>query len=91
MYFYSSWVRHGMRLLCHRQLGTPEICLRAKLSTGVIFYRNLAEISKKLPNVMMGMGEPFHNYDAMMEAIDRLNHKQGSISVLVVLLFLRWV
>ena len=25
----------------------------------------------------MGMGEPFHNYDATMAAIDRLNHPQG--------------
>ena len=25
----------------------------------------------------MGMGEPFHNYDATMEAIDRLNHPEG--------------
>ena len=25
----------------------------------------------------MGMGEPFHNYEAVMAAIDRLNHPQG--------------
>ncbi|MBL6979889.1 MAG: radical SAM protein, partial [Anaerolineales bacterium] len=27
--------------------------------------------------VVMGMGEPFHNYDATMEAIRRLNHPEG--------------
>lgn len=27
--------------------------------------------------VLMGMGEPFHNYDHTMAAIDRLNHPQG--------------
>jgi len=27
--------------------------------------------------VFMGMGEPFHNYEATMEAIDRLNDPQG--------------
>jgi 23S rRNA (adenine2503-C2)-methyltransferase len=25
----------------------------------------------------MGMGEPFHNYDATLNAIDRLNHPEG--------------
>jgi 23S rRNA (adenine2503-C2)-methyltransferase len=27
--------------------------------------------------VVMGMGEPFHNYDSTLAAIDRLNHPEG--------------
>jgi 23S rRNA (adenine2503-C2)-methyltransferase len=27
--------------------------------------------------VLMGMGEPFHNYDNTMQAIDRLNDPEG--------------
>ncbi len=27
--------------------------------------------------VVMGMGEPFHNYDNTLAAIDRLNHPDG--------------
>ncbi|NIS80037.1 MAG: 23S rRNA (adenine(2503)-C(2))-methyltransferase RlmN [Anaerolineales bacterium] len=40
--------------------------------------RNLANQGQHLSNiVVMGMGEPFHNYDATLEAIDRLNHPEG--------------
>ncbi|MEJ2350476.1 MAG: 23S rRNA (adenine(2503)-C(2))-methyltransferase RlmN, partial [Anaerolineales bacterium] len=35
-------------------------------------------IGERVTNiVLMGMGEPFHNYDATMQAIDRLNHSEG--------------
>jgi len=38
----------------------------------------LASIGKKLTNVVfMGMGEPFHNYQAVMEAIKILNDPDG--------------
>ena len=63
---------------------TGQMGYARNLSSGEIveqvlfFIRNLAETQQKITHiVMMGMGEPFHNYDAMMEAIDRLNHKQG--------------
>ncbi|MEN6394620.1 MAG: 23S rRNA (adenine(2503)-C(2))-methyltransferase RlmN [Anaerolineaceae bacterium] len=63
---------------------TGQMGYARNLSSGEIveqvlfFIRNLAETQQKLTHiVVMGMGEPFHNYDAMMEAIDRLNHKQG--------------
>ena len=45
----------------------------------VLYYaRLLAEEDQHVTNVVvMGMGEPFHNYDASMAAIDRLNHPDG--------------
>jgi 23S rRNA (adenine2503-C2)-methyltransferase len=40
--------------------------------------RSLREIDESLTNiVLMGMGEPFRNYDQTMLAIDRLNHQKG--------------
>lgn len=40
--------------------------------------RQLAAEGDRLTNVVvMGMGEPFHNYDATVEAIERLNDSQG--------------
>lgn len=40
--------------------------------------RRLRERDDRLTNVVvMGMGEPFHNYDATMAAIDRLNDAAG--------------
>ncbi|MFQ5409345.1 MAG: 23S rRNA (adenine(2503)-C(2))-methyltransferase RlmN, partial [Anaerolineales bacterium] len=40
--------------------------------------RRLRERDDRLTNVVvMGMGEPFHNYDATMAAIDRLNDASG--------------
>ena len=57
---------------------------RRHLSSGeiveqVLYYaRLLADQGERVTNVViMGMGEPFHNYEATMAAIDRLNHPQG--------------
>ncbi|HXO17895.1 MAG TPA: 23S rRNA (adenine(2503)-C(2))-methyltransferase RlmN [Candidatus Dormibacteraeota bacterium] len=42
------------------------------------FARHLAERKKRITNVVfMGMGEPFHNYEAVMEAVALLNDPQG--------------
>jgi 23S rRNA (adenine2503-C2)-methyltransferase len=42
------------------------------------FARRLAAEGESLTNVVvMGMGEPFHNYDATLAAIDRLNDPEG--------------
>jgi 23S rRNA (adenine2503-C2)-methyltransferase len=42
------------------------------------FARMLKEEGLKLTNiVVMGMGEPFHNYDAVMKAIDIINDPDG--------------
>jgi len=57
---------------------------RRNLSAGevieqVLFLgRELSQSGEKITNiVIMGMGEPFHNYDAVLEAIDRLNDPNG--------------
>jgi 23S rRNA (adenine2503-C2)-methyltransferase len=57
----------------HRHLTSGEIVAQ------VMYYaRLLHEQSEKVTNiVVMGMGEPFHNYDNTMSAIDRLNDRQG--------------
>jgi 23S rRNA (adenine2503-C2)-methyltransferase len=42
------------------------------------YARMLKEVNESVTNVVfMGMGEPFHNYDNTMEAIDRLNDQDG--------------
>lgn len=42
------------------------------------FARELAGRGERLSNVvLMGMGEPFHNYDNVMAAVRRLNHDLG--------------
>jgi len=63
---------------------TGQMGFRRNLTSGeileqVLFYgRQLLEASEKVTNVVvMGMGEPFHNYAATLEAIDRLNHPLG--------------
>ncbi len=57
----------------HRNLSSGEIVEQ------VLYYaRLLAADNEAVTNVVvMGMGEPFHNYDATLEAIDRLNHPEG--------------
>jgi 23S rRNA (adenine2503-C2)-methyltransferase len=63
---------------------TGQMGFMRNLSSGeiveqVLYYaRQLVEKGERVTNiVIMGMGEPFHNYDATMEAIDRLNHSEG--------------
>jgi 23S rRNA (adenine2503-C2)-methyltransferase len=44
----------------------------------LFFSRQLNRIGKKISNiVLMGMGEPFHNYTETMKAIDKLNDPRG--------------
>ncbi len=44
----------------------------------LFFARALAVRKKRITNVVfMGMGEPFHNYDAVMETVALLNDPQG--------------
>jgi 23S rRNA (adenine2503-C2)-methyltransferase len=45
----------------------------------VLFYaRQLKKQDDQVTNiVLMGMGEPFHNYEATFQAVDRLNHPDG--------------
>lgn len=63
---------------------TGQMGFRRHLTSGeiveqVVYYaRQLAAQDDRVTNVVvMGMGEPFHNYDAVMAAIDRLNHPDG--------------
>lgn len=63
---------------------TGQMGFRRHLTSGeiieqVLYYaRLLVDQGERVTNVViMGMGEPFHNYEATMAAIDRLNHPQG--------------
>jgi 23S rRNA (adenine2503-C2)-methyltransferase len=63
---------------------TGQMGFRRHLTSGeivaqVMYYaRRLKDRGEKVTNVVvMGMGEPFHNYEATMAAVDRLNHKDG--------------
>ena len=63
---------------------TGQMGFKRHLSSGeiveqVIYYaRQLKERNEVVTNVVvMGMGEPFHNYDQTLAAIDRLNDADG--------------
>ena len=63
---------------------TGQMGFRRNLSSGeiveqVLFYaRQLQAIGEQVTNVVvMGMGEPLHNYESTMQAIDRLNDRDG--------------
>ena len=63
---------------------TGQMGFGRNLSSGEIieqvlfFARELASVGKVVTNiVVMGMGEPFQNYDAVLEAIRRLNDPLG--------------
>jgi 23S rRNA (adenine2503-C2)-methyltransferase len=56
-----------------RNLSAVEIFDQARY-----FARELAARGKKITNIVfMGMGEPFHNYDAVMAAVKLLNDPHG--------------
>lgn len=57
----------------HRHLRAGEI-----IEQVLHFERKLRSRGERLTNVVvMGMGEPLHNYDATLEALDRLHDPQG--------------
>jgi len=63
---------------------TGQMGFLRNLSSGEIvaqvmaFARRLQSAGENLTNiVVMGMGEPFHNYDSTLAALDRLNDAQG--------------
>ena len=63
---------------------TGQMGFRRNLTSGeiveqVLYYaRQLQEEGERVTNVVvMGMGEPFQNYNATLAAIDRLNHPEG--------------
>lgn len=61
------------------QMGFLRHLSAGEIVEQVIYYaRQLAEEGQRVTNiVLMGMGEPFHNYEATMAAIERLNHSEG--------------
>jgi 23S rRNA (adenine2503-C2)-methyltransferase len=63
---------------------TGQMGFRRHLSSGeiveqVLYYARIlqAEGEKVTNVVVMGMGEPFHNYNPTLAAIDRLSHPEG--------------
>lgn len=63
---------------------TGQMGFKRHLSSGEIvaqvmhYARQLREQGEEVTNVvLMGMGEPFHNYQATLDAIDRLNDPRG--------------
>jgi 23S rRNA (adenine2503-C2)-methyltransferase len=63
---------------------TGQMGFKRHLSSGeiiaqVMYYARMLKGQDEVVTniVLMGMGEPFHNYDNTMEAIDRLNDAEG--------------
>jgi len=61
------------------QMGFKRHLSSGEIAAQVMYYaRQLCEQGEAVTNVVvMGMGEPFHNYENTMAAIDRLNHPEG--------------
>ncbi len=64
---------------------TGQMGYKRNLSSGeiiqqILYYaRMLVKEEKSITNVvLMGMGEPFHNYEATMSALDRLEDPEGA-------------
>ncbi|MFN2236950.1 MAG: 23S rRNA (adenine(2503)-C(2))-methyltransferase RlmN [Anaerolineales bacterium] len=69
----------GCEFCATGQMGFLRNLSSGEIVEQVLYYaRKLAEVGDQVTNiVLMGMGEPFHNYDATLAAIDRLNHPDG--------------
>jgi 23S rRNA (adenine2503-C2)-methyltransferase len=61
------------------QMGFKNHLTSGQIVAQVMYYARMlkAEGSAVTNVVVMGMGEPFHNYDNTMKAIDRLNDPEG--------------
>ncbi len=61
------------------QMGFKRHLTSGEIVAQVMYYaRQLKEVNESVTNiVLMGMGEPFHNYENTMAAIDRLNDPEG--------------
>lgn len=61
------------------QMGFQRQLTGGEIVEQVLYYAHqLAVENEQVTNiVVMGMGEPFHNYEATMAAIDRLNDSRG--------------
>ena len=79
VHFLPGRLRHGLRFLRHRSNGLQTQPFRGEIVEQVLYYARLLQTESKVVTniVVMGMGEPFHNYDAVLAAIDRLNDPTG--------------
>lgn len=61
------------------QMGFKRHLTSGEIVAQVMYYaRTLKDVNESVTNiVLMGMGEPFHNYNNTMAAIDRLNDPEG--------------
>jgi len=61
------------------QMGLNRSLTSGEIIEQVIYLTRQLKLKGQKPTniVFMGMGEPFHNYEATMEAIQRLNHPLG--------------
>jgi 23S rRNA (adenine2503-C2)-methyltransferase len=61
------------------QMGFKRHLTSGEIVEQVIHFAHLLKgVGERVTNiVVMGMGEPFHNYNETMKAIDRLNHGEG--------------
>jgi 23S rRNA (adenine2503-C2)-methyltransferase len=61
------------------QMGFTRHLSSGEIIAQVMYYANLLQQEHELVTniVLMGMGEPFHNYNNTMAAIDRLNDPDG--------------
>lgn len=61
------------------QMGFKRHLTSGEIVAQVMYYARLLheELQSVTNIVLMGMGEPFHNYDNTMAAIDRLNDQNG--------------
>lgn len=61
------------------QMGFGKNLTSGEIIEQIIFFsRKLSLLNDRLSNiVIMGMGEPFHNYDNTLNAIDIVNHPQA--------------
>ncbi len=61
------------------QMGFKRNLTSGEIIAQVMYYaRMLNDVNESVTNIVfMGMGEPFHNYDNTMDAIDRLNDPDG--------------
>ncbi|HWR65062.1 MAG TPA: 23S rRNA (adenine(2503)-C(2))-methyltransferase RlmN [Bellilinea sp.] len=61
------------------QMGFKRHLTSGEIVEEVLYYARMLRVEgEQVTNVVfMGMGEPFHNYEATMSAISRLNHPDG--------------
>jgi len=61
------------------QMGFKRNLTSGEIVAQVMYYANMLKATDEVVSnvVFMGMGEPFHNYENVMAAIDRLNDPDG--------------